>query len=260
MTDYNVDIIMPNFNKSLYIKESIYSVINQTYKNWRLIIIDNCSVDNSKKILSEFKDFGKIKLIFLKKNMGAAFSRNLGLRVANSKFIAFLDSDDYWTKNKLSDQISEMKEKDLDFTYTDYTPFVLKNNIKKFNKYVSPKDSYSFLEYINDTSIATSSMIIKKSVISTIKFPRIKSFEDYPFKCKILQLGHKAFKTKQNSMYYRITKNTLSSNKLKNLYSMSSKFIIPSPDISRVKVKIFPFFIFLSLSYCGSLVSKSEGW
>jgi len=216
--NYNIDIIMPNFNKSLFIKDSISSVINQTYQNWRLIVIDNCSTDNSNQVLSEFNNEEKINLVFLHKNMGAAFSRNLGLRISNSNYISFLDSDDYWSKDKLSDQINQMEENNLDFTYTDYTPFKLKNNIKIFSKCVVPKDSYNFMLYINDTSIATSTMILKRSIISTIKFPKIKSFEDYPFKCKVLKLGHKAFRINKNSMYYRITKNTLSSNKIKNLY------------------------------------------
>lgn len=210
---------MPNYNKDQFLEESVNSVISQNYKNWNLFIIDNASNDNSKNVLDIFKNLKhNINLIYLSKNKGVAFSRNLGLRLSKSEYISFLDSDDYWLPNKLKDQINFMEKFNYNFTYTNYTPFVAKNGAKIFKKTIIPRSSFNFDEFINDTSIHTSTMIIKKSIIRTTKFPKIKTLEDYPFKCKILENGHNAVKFNQNSMCYRITKNSLSSNKLRNLY------------------------------------------
>jgi teichuronic acid biosynthesis glycosyltransferase TuaG len=215
----SVDIVMVNFNKGPYLEEAINSVILQKYNNWNLIIIDNCSTDNSRLILKKFKEKKNIiKIFFLAKNMGAAFSRNLALRLSRSKYIAFLDSDDYWTPNKLIDQISFMEIKKYDFTYTDYTTFVISNGIKVIKKKIVSPNFFNFKKFINDTTIATSSVIIKKSAIGTVKFPRIKTLEDYCFKSQILKNGNTAIRFNSNSMFYRILKNSLSSNKFKNIY------------------------------------------
>ena len=108
-----VDVIISNYNKSKYLEESINSVINQTYKNWLLYIIDDCSTDNSLDIINKFKNLKNIKIIALKKNKGAAFARNLGMRVSKSKYISFLDSDDGWNIKKLEKQISFMEKNNL---------------------------------------------------------------------------------------------------------------------------------------------------
>ena len=106
----------------------------------------------------------------------------------------------------------------MTFTYSDYTTFFLKNGRKVIkNKIISP-NSFTFNQFINNTSMSTSSIIIKRSYIGTTKFPRIETFEDYSFKCKLLKKGNKAVKINKNSMFYRITKKSLSSNKLKSLY------------------------------------------
>ena len=212
-----VDIIMPNFNKEKFIKESIKSVIAQTYANWKLFIIDDNSNDNSKNIINAFKN-NKIKIIFLKKNKGVSFCRNLAIRFSNSKYIAFIDSDDYWSTNKLKEQINFMEEFNYVLSYTDYTPFSEKGDRKIFKKKVIPPNSLNYNQFINNTSIAMSSMIIKRKVAGLIKFPKVKICEDYFFKCAILKRDNLAVKLNQNTMFYRISKNSLQSNKFKNLY------------------------------------------
>ena len=214
-----VDVIMPNYNKAEYLEESIGSVINQNYKNWNLIIIDNFSSDDSIKIINNLKKKeNRIKLIEVKKNKGVAFSRNLGIRISKSKYIAFLDSDDYWSSSKLSEQINFMEANNYFFSYTNYTPFFIRKNNKIFKKEIIPRKSFNFNQFINDTSISTSSIVVKRSITNMVFFLKMKSAEDYYFKCKILKKGITAFKLDINSMYYRITKKSLSSNKIKNLY------------------------------------------
>lgn len=114
-----VSIIMPSYNTAQFIKRSIESVIAQTHQNWELIIVDDCSSDNTDEVVSEIRDE---RIIYLKndKNYGAAYSRNKALREASGKWVAFLDSDDLWMPDKLEKQIRFMENNQYHFSYTNY--------------------------------------------------------------------------------------------------------------------------------------------
>lgn len=114
-----VSIIMPSYNTAEYISNSIKSIQAQTYSNWELLIVDDCSTDDSIDVIQSFDD-SRIILLKNKKNSGAAISRNYALREAKGKWIAFLDSDDTWAPEKLERQIKFMVENDYSFTFTDY--------------------------------------------------------------------------------------------------------------------------------------------
>ena len=129
-----VAIILPNYNSHLFLKETILSVINQSYKNWQLIIVDDCSNEKTKKILKDYLKLKKIKIFWMKKNRGAAFCRNFAIKKAASKYIAFIDSDDIWKKQKLKNQINFMEKNNLSFTYTNYETFGKKKNLSNLQK------------------------------------------------------------------------------------------------------------------------------
>lgn len=114
-----VSIIMPSYNTASYIEETVQSVLNQTYKNWELIIVDDCSTDETDDILLKFTD-KRIRIYKNEKNSGAAVSRNKALREARGRWIAFLDSDDLWSPSKLEKQIAFMKTNGYSFSYTNY--------------------------------------------------------------------------------------------------------------------------------------------
>ena len=152
---------MPNYNKSEFLNEAINSVLSQSYKNWTLYIIDDNSSDISSKILQKHRKNKRIKTFFLEKNRGPSFCRNLGLKKSNSKFIAFLDSDDYWKKNKLKNQINFMVKKNYPFTFTDYIPIFQTRNYKKILKRTNIVDSFNFKSFIKNSSINTSTMIVR---------------------------------------------------------------------------------------------------
>ena len=113
----NVDIIMPNYNNANFLDQSIQSVINQSFKNWKIYIVDDSSTDNSKDIILKYKNNKKIKSFFLKKNRGPSYCRNYAISKSKSHLIAFLDSDDFWSKEKLSKQINFMKKKKTTFYF-----------------------------------------------------------------------------------------------------------------------------------------------
>ena len=114
-----VSVIMPSYNTARFIKEAIESVLNQTYQNFEIIIVDDCSTDNTDEVIAAITD-ERIKYIKNQKNSGAAISRNRALREARGKWIAFLDSDDVWLPEKLEKQIAFMEENGYQFSYTAY--------------------------------------------------------------------------------------------------------------------------------------------
>lgn len=114
-----VSIITPTYNCAPYIGDTIKSVLAQTYSNWEMIIVDDCSSDNTKEIVESFND-ERIKYYCLEKNSGAAVARNMALRMAKGKWIAFLDSDDLWKPDKLECQIHFMEERGYAFSYHLY--------------------------------------------------------------------------------------------------------------------------------------------
>lgn len=132
-----VSIIMPSYNTAPYIKKTIQSVMNQTYANWELIIVDDCSTDNTDEILSEIND-PRIRILKNEVNSGAAVSRNIALRTAKGKWIAFLDSDDLWMPDKLKKQLLFMKKNGYHFSYTNYEEIDINGN-KRGIKVTGPK-------------------------------------------------------------------------------------------------------------------------
>ena len=199
-----VDIIIPNFNKGKYLDQTIKSVINQTFTKWKIYLIDDNSNDNSKEILEQYKKNSKIYLVFLKKNMGPSFCRNLGIRLSSSKYISFLDSDDFWTKNKLDEQIKFMEQKKIDFSYTDYISFYEKDKKLVYLKPTNITNYFNYNKFINNSSINSSTMIISRSILKNSRFKKLDLLEDYLFKCEIFKRGVSAYKFNLPSAYYRI--------------------------------------------------------
>lgn len=115
-----VSIIMPSYNTAKYIAETVQSVLAQTYQDWELIIVDDCSTDDTDEVIKPFLCDSRIRYFKNEKNSGAAVSRNRALREAKGKWIAFLDSDDLWLPEKLEKQIAFMEENGYHFSYTDY--------------------------------------------------------------------------------------------------------------------------------------------
>jgi Glycosyltransferases involved in cell wall biogenesis len=169
----SVDIILPNYNKAKFLDEAIKSVITQTYKNWNLYIVDDCSSDDSLKIINNYSNLNNVHIVKLNKNKGPAFCRNYAMRISKSKYISFIDSDDIWTKNKLETQIIFMDKENINFSYTDYTPFFQNGDDKKFKKRTHIRDYFNFETFINNSSINTSTMIIARSILSTHRFKKI---------------------------------------------------------------------------------------
>ena len=215
ISNINIDIIIPNYNKSQYLEECINSVVSQTFKNWKLYIVDDFSTDNSLQVIEKYNTLNNINIIKLKKNKGPAFCRNLGVRISSSPYISFLDSDDLWVKNKLEKQIIFMIKNKFSFTFSDYYWF--KNINSKDYKSTQISNSLSFRKFLNNSSINSSTMILKRDIIKNTRFKNV-NHEDYLFKCDILRSGVVAYKINDKLAYYRIIKTSRSSNKFVNLF------------------------------------------
>ena len=221
-----IDIIIPNYNNGEFLDKSIRSVIKQSFRNWRIYIVDDNSNDNSRSILKKYKNNKKIKLYYLKKNMGPSYCRNYAISKSKSELIAFLDSDDFWAKDKLKKQIEFMKRNKLAFTFTDYIPFF--NQSDRYLKATNIDKSLNYNQFIHNSSIGTSTMIVKRSIIKNIRFKNTNIMEDYIFKCEILR-KKKIISTKLDEplVYYRLYKGSRNSNKFKNifyLWKLNSKY------------------------------------
>ena len=166
-----ISVIIPTFNSEKYIHKCISTVLNQTYKNFEIVIVDNNPNDDTLNLINSFKS-DKIKIFNIVNNGNISKSRNLGIKNSNGLWIAFLDSDDYWEKNKLEILSKKFNEYDLIF----HEMLILKNNkiIKNFNFFTPrfKKKDFSMTEYLskNGNPIINSSVIVKKNILSKVGF------------------------------------------------------------------------------------------
>ena len=141
-----ISIIMPNYNGERFIKDSIDTILNQTYKNWELLIVDDCSKDKSIEIIKKSYNDKRIKLIKLYENKGSAYARNKALRQAQGRYIAFLDSDDLWLNNFLEEQMKFLKANKASLVYCSYY-MIDENNKEILNPYIV-KDKVSYKDIL----------------------------------------------------------------------------------------------------------------
>ena len=245
-----VTVITPLFNAQDFIGETIESVLDQTYQNWEMIIVDDCSTDNSRDIVKKYEaKESRIKLIELEKNFGGpARPRNVGLDISKGDYLAFLDADDVWLKNKLQVQINEMLVNNLDFTSTDskfiddnsIDTIINKHKIVIFFKKIKRKATLS--DVIKGSFISTSSAIVSKNFIS--KFDENKDFigvEDMYLWMKILNEKNVRYKYIRDKLIkYRVSSASLSERGVNQKQAIKAnlcilKFILDNQKFEYIK-------------------------
>ena len=166
MQNKTVSIIMNCYNGQDFLKESINSVINQTYKKWELIFYDNCSTDRSAKIIKEYKD-KRVKYFKSKKKINLGLARKNALSKANGYYVAFLDTDDIWKRNKLKTQLKFLKKKEIGFCISNSVFF---NKLKSKNFYSKKKNFNKkvFYELIENYFISFDTVIIKSEYLKKL--------------------------------------------------------------------------------------------
>lgn len=203
-----VSVIIPVHNSEKYIEECINSVINQTYKNLEIIVVDDNSSDNSLNIIKNIKD-SRIKILKLPTNSGVAIARNKGIESATGKYICFIDSDDYWYLNKLEKQVEFIKNKE--FIYAGYE--ILKGNKK--HKVKVPK-TITYKEALKNTTIFTSTVMFNMKYLKKqdIYMPDVKRGQDTLCWWKVLKKINNAWGIDETLSIYRVGNLSLSSNKI----------------------------------------------
>ena len=167
-TDFGlVSIIMPNYNGEKYLKETIDSVIAQSYENWELIIVDDCSTDYSLAVIGQYSD-ARIHLIASLENCGAAVSRNKAIDAAKGRWFAFLDSDDLWDKDKLLLQLQFMNEEKCAFSFTHY---YFDRDDGELKEFAPQKDKYDYKAILKHCYIACPTVIYDSAVLGKVYMP-----------------------------------------------------------------------------------------
>lgn len=204
-----VSIIMPTYNASNTIEESVRSVINQTYQNWELLITDDASSDNTIQLIADFED-SRIKLAISKKNQGAGVSRNNSIARATGRYIAFLDSDDLWAKDKLSKQINTMRQHNYAFTYTYYQKFTS----EKYGSVIKSPSSVTYDRLLDSNCIGCLTVVYDQYILGKHYMPTIRMRQDMALWLTLLTHVDRAHCITESLAYYRtdsgMTKNKLS--------------------------------------------------
>ena len=239
-----ISVIIPYYKKKEYIISSINSVLNQTYKNLEIIIIYDDLNKEDLNLLKKIKKKDKrIKIYINKKNLGAGRSRNKGIKLSKGVFVAFLDSDDLWKKNKLKKQIFFMKKNGINASHTSYT--IINSNNKIVGSRNAKDMSYKLL--LKSCDIGLSTVVLKKEIItSKIKFANIKTKEDYVLWLKITVNNNKIFALKDNLTKWRKLEDSLSSSRLQKIYD---GYLVYRKYMNFNLLKSFGFLMLLSFNY-----------
>lgn len=211
-----VSIIIPCYNAGERIRETLNSVLGQTYRNWEAIVIDDCSTDHSVEIINSFvKEDPRISLIINDENSGGpSIPRNLGIASAKGDLIAFLDSDDIWMPEKLEHQLQFMKEKNAWISSTSYE--LIDESGNSLGKAIHAQPVMDFNKYLRNTNIGFSSTVIMRELLKGVEFRKMPVAEDFPFWLDVFRKGYTMFGLTEVLTQYRVQKNSLSSNKLRS--------------------------------------------
>lgn len=202
-----ISIITPVYNSEKYIGETIKSVLSQTYDNWEMLIADDCSKDNTAKVIKELMD-PRIKYFRLEENSGAAVARNKALEKAQGKYIAFLDADDMWKPRKLEKQLNFMVENEIGFSFTGYEILRLKEN-----KIINVPSKLNYSQFMKNTIIGTLTVMVNTHIVGEIRLVNVKKDHDSMTWAKLLREGNPAYGLNESLAYYRKVEGSISNDK-----------------------------------------------
>ena len=241
-----VSIIMPYYKKSSYIDETVNSILNQTFKKFEIIIVDDELSENSSKVLSRINQLDKrVNILKNKKNLGAGQSRNNAIKLCNGEYIAFCDCDDKWKSNKLEVQLKIMQKLNLEFSHTSYEIIDKKNS--KIG-YREAQENLSFSQLQKSCDIGLSTVILKKDLFDNqnFRFGEIKTKEDYILWLSLAKKNIKLFGIKDCLASWRKSKDSLSSSTFQKLYD---GYKVYKDHLHYSRLKSLYFLFILSLNF-----------
>jgi len=207
-----VSIVTPSYNSAALISETIQSVLSQTVFDWEMIVVDDCSSDNSVEVIQFFVDQdSRIKLIQLSINSGAAVARNVAIETAKGRYIAFLDSDDLWLTNKLEKQLSFMQENNYPFTFAAYDK--LDESGQVFG-HIGVPDRVSYADLLKVCSIGCLTAMYDTKYFGKVTMPLIRKRQDLGLWLKLLKKTDYAYGLNEILAQYRVRADSISANKV----------------------------------------------
>jgi teichuronic acid biosynthesis glycosyltransferase TuaG len=221
-----VSIITPSFNSEKFIAGTIQSVQNQTYHNWEMIIVDDCSSDKTVSIAEYFaNNDNRITVYKLDKNSGTGIARNTGLEKASGKYIAFLDADDLWKPNKLEIQVNFLRNNNLPFTFSFYD--CINEQGTELNKRVEAPRNLAYRQLFFCNYVGNLTGIYDVNYFGKIAISSIRKRQDWMLWLTILKKVKSANPIAESLAFYRIRENSISASKvnlLKHNFTVYRRF------------------------------------
>lgn len=206
-----VSIITPAFRSALVIGETIKSVIAQTHSSWEMLIVEDCSPDNTRDVIRQWAQTDpRVRLIAQERNGGPATARNAALEQASGRWIAFLDSDDLWLPLKLERTLAHAQAHQAALTFTGFRRITADGT--KVGGYIGAPRSLSYRQLLGNTAIATSTVLLDRKVVGDIRMKKTY-YDDFDCWLQILKRGHLAYGLDEDLMHYRVMGQSVSRNK-----------------------------------------------
>lgn len=206
-----VSIITPAFRAESVIGETIKSVIAQTYSNWEMLIVEDCSPDNTRDVICQWAQTDpRVRLIALELNGGPAIARNAALERASGRWIAFLDSDDLWLPQKLERTLQHAKAHQAVLTFTGFRRITADGRV--IGGYIGTPSTLSYRQLLGNTAIATSTVLLDRNVVGDIRMKKTY-YDDFDCWLQILKRGYLAYGLDEDLMHYRVMDQSVSRNK-----------------------------------------------
>lgn len=209
-----VSIVTPVYNAERFIKETIESVLKQSYDQWEMILVNDCSSDGSVDIITNFsQQDSRIRVINLAENSGAAVARNTGIEHARGQYIAFVDSDDTWLPDKLSKQVKFMANNQYSFSYTDLA--LVDEAGEMLKERVGIPESFTYSELLKNTAIACSTVVIDRVIVGDFRMPLVRKGQDTATWLMLMRERQvNAYGLTQVLNHYRQVEGSISSNRI----------------------------------------------
>ena len=209
-----ISIIIPYYKKRYYIRQTLQSILKQNYKNFEILLIYDDEDQTDLVLLKKLsKNDKRIKLIVNKKNIGAGMSRNKAIKLSKGNYIAFIDADDIWHRNKLQQQISFMKKNQINLCHTSY--YIVNRNNKKIG--LREAKELKFKSLLKSCDIGLSTVMVKKKLLKNNFFPNLKKKEDYVLWLKLTKKKNTFYFIKKPLTSWRSLDNSLSSSIIQKL-------------------------------------------
>ena len=210
--DKLVSIITPTYNCGKFIARTIDSVLSQTYTNWEMIIVDDCSKDDTKEVVEKYmENDSRIKYECLENNSGAAVARTRAMELATGSYMAFLDSDDIWKPEKLEKQLKFMVENDINFSCTEYEQIDEEDN--KLGRVIKVVKKTNYNRLLLDCPVGNSTVMYNVEKMGKFEVPNIRKRNDDALWLQMLKKEKYIVGMHEVLMEYRIRQNSISSNK-----------------------------------------------